>query len=120
MKSLRNFVRIPFVADVLLKVQDQSIKVHLVDISLKGALLQLDTTRGFRLDDPCKLKLPMAEGGEGIVMAGHIAHLEGQLVGIKCSDIDVVSLTRLRRLIELNSGDATLMDREIRQLFSTN
>jgi hypothetical protein len=116
-KSLRQYVRIPFDADVLLKLHDKAIKVHLVDISLKGALVQCDTGDTFQLNDPCRLKLPMAQDGEGIVMAGHIAHLAGPLVGIACSDIGVTSLTRLRRLIELNAGDPSLMDREIHHLF---
>ena len=59
----------------------------------------------------------MAQDGEGIVMAGRIAHLKGALIGIECTDIDITSLTRLRRLIELNSGDPSLMHREIRHLF---
>jgi hypothetical protein len=116
-KSLRQYVRIPFGADVLLKLHEKSFKVQLVDISLKGALVRCNTDDTVLLNDPCRLKLPMAQDGEGIVMAGHIAHLDGPLVGIACSDIDVASLTRLRRLIELNSGDSSLMHREIHHLF---
>jgi hypothetical protein len=115
--SLRQFVRIPFDADVLLKLRDGSIKVQLVDISLKGALVQWDGSDTFQLDEPCSLKLPMAQDGDGIVMAGRIAHLKGPLIGIEVTDIDITSLTRLRRLIELNSGDSNLMHREIRHLF---
>jgi hypothetical protein len=50
-------------------------------------------------------------------MSGSIVHLEGAHVGIKCLDIDVGNLTRLRRLIELNTGDADLVDRELSLLF---
>ena len=117
LKNLRHYVRIPFGADVLLKIQDQTVKVQLLDIALKGALLQYDGEARFQLQDACRLKLPMASDGAGIVMAGRIAHLEGPLIGFECQDIDISSLTRLRRLIELNSGDAELMHREIRQLF---
>lgn len=116
-KSLRHYVRIPFDADVLLKLHDKAFKVHLVDISLKGALVQCDSNDSFQLNDPCRLKLPMAQDGEGIVMVGHIAHLDGSWVGIACTDIGVTSLTRLRRLIELNSGAPSLMDRELHHLF---
>jgi hypothetical protein len=49
-------------------------------------------------------------------MAGRIVHLKGTLIGIECASIDLTSMTRLRRLIELNSGDPELMNREIRQL----
>jgi len=116
-QSLRKFVRIPFDADVELRLQDKSIKVQLVDISIKGALVQSEGGETFQLHEKCRLKLPMAQDGEGIVMAGRIAHLKGALIGIECTDIDITSLTRLRRLIELNSGDPSLMHREIRHLF---
>ena len=119
-KSLRQFVRIPFAADVRVKLKDESFTVQLIDISLKGALVECKTADKFSLRDPCRLLLPMAEDGEGIVMAGHVVHLKGQLVGVECSGIDVLSLTRLRRVIELNSGDPSLMHREIAHLFNRN
>jgi hypothetical protein len=117
-KGLRHFVRIPFGADVLLTLNGQTMKVHLLDISLKGALVQCDSDHVFALRDTCQLKLPMAEDGEGIVMSGRIVHVKGPLIGLESSSIDLTSLTRLRRLIELNSGDPELMNREIRQLIA--
>lgn len=116
-KGLRQYVRIPFDADVLLKIEDHTVKVHLLDISLRGALLEYAGAASLRLQANCRLKLPMASDGGGIVMAGRIVHLDGPMIGFECHDIDVNSLTRLRRLIELNSGDPELMHREIRQLF---
>ena len=116
-KDLRQFIRIPFSADVLLKLPDQTFKVHLVDIALKGALVQCHTDYTFKLQGKCRLLLPMAVDGEGITMNGHIVHLQSDLIGIECCDIDVTSLTRLRRLMELNSGDSQLMHREISHLF---
>lgn len=115
--NLRQFVRVPFHADVQLKVQGQAFTVQLLDIALKGALLQCDADYPFALQEQCRLMLPMAEDGAGIVMVGHIAHLADGRIGMECSDIDVPSLTRLRRLIELNSGDPALMHRELRNLF---
>jgi hypothetical protein len=50
-------------------------------------------------------------------MSGSIVHLDRQHVGIACDSMDLTSLTRLRRLIELNTGDAELMDRELSHLF---
>jgi hypothetical protein len=50
-------------------------------------------------------------------MAGMVVHLDGHHIGIECQNIDLTSLTRLRRLIELNTGDTALMDRELSHLF---
>lgn len=117
-KDLRKFVRIPFDADVQLSVNDRTFKVHLVDIALKGALVQSDAAQTLALNASCRLRLPLADDGEGLTMAGRIVHLEAPLIGIECLDIDVVSLTRLRRLIELNAGDPALIDRDLSRLFA--
>ena len=119
-KSLRRYIRIPFNAAVRLKVHEQAFSVQLVDIALKGALVQCASTHALVLHAPCRLLLPMAEDGDGIIMGGRVAHLDGELVGIECTEIDVTSLTRLRRLIELNAGDPGLMHRELRQLIAAN
>lgn len=113
----RRFIRIPFNADVQLQLRDETFKVHLVDIALKGALVQCDTAHAFALHEKCRLVLPLADDGDGVEMVGKIVHLDTQLVGIECQEIDLTSLTRLRRLIELNTGNADLMDRELSSLF---
>lgn len=118
-ENLRQFVRINFDADVYLQFPDETLEVRLIDIALKGALLQCEEAPRFVLHQKCRLILPMAEDGEGIVMAGHIAHLDAKahLVGLECKEIDLISLTRLRRLITLNAGDPALIDRELSVLF---
>lgn len=118
-KGLRHYARIPFDAEVRLQLHDRTLQVHLVDIALKGALVQTEGNPALTLHEKCRLVLPLAEDGDGVVMAGRIVHLEGAHVGIECMDIDVTSLTRLRRLIELNTGDSELMDRELSLLFAS-
>lgn len=115
-KGLRQYARIPFHADVLLHAHGERFKVQLVDIALKGALVQVDAPHTLALQDTCRLELPLA-GSEGVVMSGSIVHLEQQHVGIACHSMDLSSLTRLRRLIELNTGDTEMMDRELSHLF---
>ncbi|MEI8170472.1 MAG: PilZ domain-containing protein [Rhodoferax sp.] len=117
-KSQRHFSRVPFSAAVQLHLHDRTISVQLIDIALKGALVKTETLQALVPMEKCRLVLPLTEGGEGIVMAGRIVHLENQHVGIECQDIDVASLTQLRRLIELNTGDGDLMKRELSQLFA--
>jgi hypothetical protein len=117
-KDLRKFVRTPFNTDVQLRLSDRTLTVQLMDIALKGALVQSDAAQTLALNDSCRLRLPLADDGEGLTMTGKIVHLEAPLIGIECLDIDVVSLTRLRRLIELNSGDPALIDRDLTRLFA--
>lgn len=116
-KGQRQFIRIPFSAQVRLWLDEQCLEVRLVDIALKGALVHADTSSAVALHDPCRLELFLAPGNEGIVMTGRIAHIDAPHLGIECQDIDVTSLTRLRRLLALNLGDADLMDRQLSRLF---
>ena len=112
------FSRVPFSAAVTMQLGHQTLDVTLLDIALKGALAETATPMPLQLNDPCKLLLPLTDDGQAIEMTGRIAHLEGCKVGLKCEHIDLNSLTRLRRLLELNTGDAELMDRELSHLFA--
>jgi hypothetical protein len=115
--SQRVFSRVPFHAPVRLELSGQTRTVTLLDIALKGALVRTAELVPLTLQEPCRLVLSLSEGDDSIEMSGQVVHLEGQNVGIACTDIDVLSLTRLRRLLELNTGDADLMDRELSHLF---
>ncbi|MHB8949439.1 MAG: PilZ domain-containing protein [Rhodoferax sp.] len=117
-KSLRHFSRIPFAAEVSLQLHDRTLQVRLIDIALKGALVQSESAPALALLDKCRLLLPLTDGGDAIEMAGQVVHLEGERIGIECQDIDVLSLTRLRRLLELNAGDADQINLELSQLFA--
>ena len=118
-KGLRHFSRVPFDAGVQLHLSDRVLDAQLIDIALKGALVQTQTLQALVPQEKCRLVLPLTEGGDAIVMVGKIVHLENLQIGIECLDIDVTSLTRLRRLIELNTGDSDLMNRELSYLFAS-
>lgn len=113
----RRFSRISFHADVQLHLGRDAHPAHLLDIALKGALVELRQPVAALLGKPCQLKLALGGDGEAIVMEGAVVHQEGQRIGIECRHIDVDSLTSLRRLVELNLGDETLLDRELSRLF---
>lgn len=114
--DLRRFSRVPFHATAQLVVHGRIITVHLLDIALKGALLDTLAPEGLRLQEQCRLVLTLTDDGDSIAMDGCIAHLDGQLMGFQCLGIDISNMTRLRRLLELNTGDVDLVDRELAQL----
>jgi hypothetical protein len=115
----RHFSRIPFHADVQLHLHlaKEVQTAHLLDISLKGALIEttqpiVNTYKG----KICHMVLILGKGGENITMEGKVIHHEGQLIGIECQHIDVDSMINLRRLVELNSGDEKLLERELAEV----
>jgi hypothetical protein len=89
-----------------------------LDLSLKGALLSLPGASELALGMPCLLKVKLADESTIIAMAGELAHVEGEQAGFLCRSIDIESITHLRRLIEMNLGDATLVERELAALIS--
>ncbi|NCN71380.1 MAG: PilZ domain-containing protein [Rhodoferax sp.] len=114
----RLFSRVPFMAQVTLQLPGQTLQVELLDIALKGALMRAEPGVTVTLNDSCRLVLPLNDGDEAIEMNGKVVHLEEGNIGMACADIDLQSLTRLRRLLELNTGDADMMDRELSHLFA--
>lgn len=109
----RAFTRVPFVARVTLDIFPETHACTLVDISLKGALVERDRAWPAGPGTPCALTVELADGGHTIRMKGAVAHVEAGRLGLRCAEIDLDSMTRLRRLVELNLGDEAALDREV-------
>jgi hypothetical protein len=87
-----------------------------LDLSLRGALLAVDIP-DLTPDTPCLLELNLS--GESCVrMTGRIVHRYRNQVGIACDETDLDSIAHLRRLLALNLGDATLLEREFSALLT--
>ena len=116
MSENRRFQRIQFDCKVEFETESAQQVCELLDISLKGALLdQCSCQEG--IGAACRLVLTLDESAEiKIVMQGVIAHQSGTRVGIHCQSIDLDSMTHLRKLVELNLGDEQLLQREFEAL----
>jgi len=109
----RLFTRIAFDTGVELDILSGKHACKLMDISLKGALVERPMPWQASIGEPCSLLVKLAEDGTSISMAGEVAHVEQGRLGIHCTEIDLESITNLRRLVELNLGDETALHREI-------
>ncbi|PWV65742.1 PilZ domain-containing protein [Plasticicumulans acidivorans] len=112
----RIYSRIPFVAHARLEVDGTVHEVELLDLSLKGALLQFSGTApapgsGMRM----QLALDPAEE---IVLAMHgiLVHTEGDRLGLHFDAVDIDTMTHLRRLMEFNLGDPERIRREVHEM----
>jgi hypothetical protein len=115
----RLFTRIHFEANALLNTFPGKYECKLVDISLKGALVERRIPWQETIGQPCSLFVKLARDGTSIQMAGEIAHVEEGRLGIRCSQIALESITNLRRLVELNLGDEAQLNREIHTMVLT-
>lgn len=111
----RNFWRAVFHSPVRLTTHGGQTYARLLDISLKGALLETDNIWHGKAGEECQLSLELAPGTT-ITMWTTVMHVEGPHVGLRCKSIDLDSITHLRRLVELNSGDPAILDREFGSL----
>ncbi|MBT3310294.1 MAG: PilZ domain-containing protein [Gammaproteobacteria bacterium] len=114
MTEHRNHHRVHFDYIVDFEFDKQRHTCELFDISLRGALIGACTGATPEAGTPCKLiiKLDATEQTK-IVMFGSIAHKKENRVGIICEEIDIDSMTHLRKLVEYNLGDVELVNREL-------
>jgi len=116
----RQFARVAFAAGAELITTQALLRCQVIDISLKGVLLQLPDDPPPQAGMPCLVKLPLGEAGAEVIiaMAGELAHVEGHHAGVLCRSIDLESITHLRRLIEVNLGDPAASERELKALIA--
>lgn len=111
----RAFTRIFFDAETVVIQGEHSWPVELIDISLHGLLIKDPGDMKLLSGKPLEACIHLA-GELEIHMHAHITHREGDLLGLVCDDIDIDSITHLRRLVELNTADKGLLERELSAL----
>ncbi|WP_339805263.1 PilZ domain-containing protein [uncultured Marinobacter sp.] len=112
----RRFQRILFDAPCEIYWQDDVQVAELLDISLKGALVRRPDGWAASEGEPCELTIHLNDHESAIVMAVTLRHLEKDRLGFKIEYIDLESASHLKRLVELNLGDADLLERELAHL----
>ena len=113
MEQRRRYSRVGFAARCSLVLEGRAYDTNLIDVSMKGALVERPELWEDAPNRKCELMLNLDEGGTTIKMGmEEVRTIEGQL-GLVCVSIDVDSATHLRRLLELNFGDAELVEREL-------
>ena len=112
----RQFARIPFDAELLLSGAGHHWEPELLDVSLKGLLIR--APEDWEVPDGTELHaiLTLDDQETVIRMDVKVAHVEAGRIGLGCVHLDLDSISHLRRLVELNLGDAALLDRELAAL----
>ena len=114
----RHFTRIPFnaVATIINSRSGQKSMAELIDISLKGLLISKpDDWEGIN-GEHYTVHLELAGHDIEINLAVIEVHHEANHIGFKTEHMDIDSATHLRRLVELNLGDESLLERELTEL----
>ncbi len=111
----RRFHRVGFHADAVLKLSVGTISVEILDISLAGALLKVDSVVALAEGSPGSLIIRLSEEVQIRMNGDLLAHSDGSYA-ISRKLTTPESDHNLRRLLELNLGDPGLLQRDIQTL----
>jgi hypothetical protein len=122
MSEKRKFSRINFAGKCSLNEDiSGTMKIwqtKVIDISLKGALVQRPDFWDYKEDSPVQLNLALEGSDIVLECAGVICHQEEKQLGIKFLTLSLDSISHLKRLIQLNLADEESLHREISQLIN--
>jgi len=111
----RVFSRINFDAGASIIAEGHEWVTTLLDISLKGALVQQPDDWQGEVGMKSLLHITLSE--EIVIdMQATVSHIENGHIGFRCDHIDLESITHLRRIVELNTGNEDLLHRELSAL----
>lgn len=114
----RYFWRAAYHKAARLLTPDGECPAEVLDVSLKGALIAVPETWRNRLKGAsCQLQIDLADDAL-IAMHCTAVHADGTRVGLRCDNIDLDSITHLRRLVELNVGDHNILERDLNSLIT--
>ncbi len=115
-ENRRKFTRVPCNATALVRAGELTWRGQLVDISMKGVLVELDAEHGLAARANVEINILLASETPRIRMVGTCAHVRDAHVGIRWERMDLESFWHLRRLIELNGGAGKDSEAELAKL----
>ncbi|TQV85326.1 PilZ domain-containing protein [Aliikangiella coralliicola] len=116
----RQFNRVAFNTVATLTIDKLETECQIVDLSLHGVLLKLMGIFDTEIGSTYQIEIPLGEDNELIAMELELMHQNENGLGLMCTNIDLDSITHLRRLVELNLGDSELLERDFSSLIKDN
>lgn len=102
----RRFRRIPFAAEVTLNAGQKVWSGKLLEVAMKGAMVGTKSILPLALGSQCSLSIYLPGTPIELHFEAALIHCEDNHYGFKFISEDLETLTHLRKLIELNTGDA--------------
>jgi hypothetical protein len=94
--------------------------VTLIDISLHGVLVELNSNAEIGAGDQARLRVLTEKGNQAFEIDALVAHRLGQFIGLEISAIDHHARSTLRQLIEMNLGTLEPAARTLPALLEEN
>lgn len=112
MTEQRNYRRINFRTEADVTLKDSIYRCDLVDLALQGALFRSERELSLPLGSQVPLSIYLPETSIRMEFIGELIHQNGQFYGFIFTSEEAESMAHLRRLLELNVGDAALTEKE--------
>ncbi len=112
----RRFDRVATDKRVVVSVDSEEHLGTVLDLSLRGLLFVADNDWHPEPGETIKAQIQLDGESYRIDIEGLVAHVEGNHIGVRCTHLDLDSARSLRRLVELNLADQTLLERNLSQL----
>jgi len=113
MNERRIFSRVRFVAKVQINVNSRVYDAKMLDISLKGALIELSDNMSLEKTKQCKIKLCLMKPDVTLNFDSELIYQENNNFGFKFLRVDNTTMMHLRRLLELNLGNSDAIQKEL-------
>ena len=115
MNNKRQFQRVLFNHDASLTCNGHQWSTNVIDLSLRGLSCTKPRNVTFDIDQLMTLSIKLAQE-QVIIMEAVLIHNEQGVLGMRCTRIDINSISELRRLVQLNLADEALLHRDIEHL----
>ncbi|MFW1676568.1 PilZ domain-containing protein [Pontibacter sp. JAM-7] len=112
----RRFTRIHFDAKTEIMQGGIDYPVTLIDISFKGVLVSAENQLPVAPGDQVSVTIHVLGDDLTIQAPLTLKHQHDSRYGFVLGQLDLDSLTLLRRIVELNLGEEALLERELEQL----
>ncbi len=116
----RRFSRVSFAAKSTAETGDSTVEVNLLNISLKGALVQFDEGFECRPGDCWKLCFHLEHSNICMEFKAVVAHASAGQAGVKFVETDLNTMIHLRNLMEARTMDPDQVRNELDFLIETN
>jgi len=112
MTEQRSYRRINFPTEADITIDNDIYRCDLVDLSLQGALFRSEQELPLSLGREVSLNIYLPESAVRMQFIGELIHQRGNCYGFIFTAEDTESMGHLRRLLELNFGNATQVEEE--------
>ncbi|NQU64911.1 MAG: PilZ domain-containing protein [SAR324 cluster bacterium] len=112
-KERRHFSRVDFQSVVIVGIRGGEFQAELIDISLKRALIILETDLSLGEGEQCTFELKLDENVIAVKTDALIVFSQESQLELKFKNLELESMIHSRRLIELNLGDPDKIQQEL-------